>query len=376
MPIKLFFAGDVVQTKKREKPFVDPELKAIIQECDVACCNLEGPVITNEMKKGAKIGPSLYQNDRVIKDLRESGFNLFTLANNHVMDYGLCGMKNTIVHIENEGAAYIGAGYDEKFSPFIFEKSGIKVGILNVAENGFGASIQDTLPGYAWFGSEQFRTRFKNLTAACDYVIIVCHGGAEKWEIPLPEYRDLYKSWIDQGASIVIGHHPHIPQGWEKYKEGYIFFSLGNFSFDKGLGIQDPKTICVSVCIDQKEITPQAVYTECTDKGVQLCSDTSFVQELKERCQILSTSEYLSEVNKIVLNRLDKQYEEYFAHIYNYYRGGMKQLLKTVYFRVIKHQRFSDLWFYHNICIESHYWICRRAIDLRVNGREDESFIR
>lgn len=368
MSIRLFFAGDVVQTRKREKPLVDAELKSVIKKCDVACCNLEAPIITNVMKKNAKVGPSLYQNNRVIKDLCESGFNLFTLANNHIMDYGIHGIKNTILHIENEGAAYIGAGYDEKFNPFILEKNGVKVGILNIAENGFGASLQDCLPGYAWFGSEQFRVQFKNLTSTCDFVIIVCHGGAEKWEIPLPEYRDLYRSWIDQGASIIIGHHPHVPQGWERYKEGYIYYSLGNFAFDKGLGIQDPKTICVSVCIDQGEINSRVIYTECTERGVQLCGDSSFVHGMNEKCQMLSDPGYLSEVNRKVLDRLDIQYEEYYAHVYNCYRGGIKPLIKTVFFRVIKHQMFSDLWFYHNICIETHYWICRRAIDLRVNG--------
>ena len=371
MAIKLFFAGDVVQSLGRKKPLLDDEMRGIVKEHDIACCNLEAPIRVEGQKKNEKIGPALCQDKQIIVQLRESEFNLITLANNHIMDYGVRSLDQTIQSITEQGLTYIGAGHDEKYKPFIFEKDGIRVGILNIAENGFGASLRDSVPGYAWYGAASFRSVLKELTESCNYTIIVCHGGAEKWKIPLPEYRDLYKGWIDEGVSIIIGHHPHIPQGWEKYKEGYIYYSLGNFAFDKGLGIQDPKTICVSICLDSTEIRADAILTECTENGVRRCYDKVFKKEMEERCRCLSSEDYFSEVNQKALESLEQQYIEYYAHIQNCFRGGPKQFLKTVYFKLIKHQSFSNLWLYHNICIETHYWICRRAIDLKINRREE-----
>ena len=87
----------------------------------------------------------------------------------------------------------------------------------------------------------------------CDLLIMICHTGMEGWNIPLPEWRDLYKHFIDIGTDIVIAHHPHVAQGWENYNGGHIFYSLGNFAFNKGNKILNNRGLGVIIEYDENK---------------------------------------------------------------------------------------------------------------------------
>lgn len=374
MGLRCFFAGDVVITNQIEKQLLSEELSEIIQSCDVACCNFEAPVSFNKQKASTKIGPNLSQHKDTVKQLMSGGFNLFSLANNHIMDYGGDGLKNTLNILDSEDVAYIGAGFsaDDIYAPYIFEKDKIRIGILSVAENGFGAYADQDRGSYAWYGSPIFDQKLDWLIENCNFVIIICHGGAEKWDFPLPEYRSLYRSWIDKWERIVvIAHHPHVPQGWEKYNNGYIFYSLGNFAFDKGAGIQNAETISVVLNIEETGITYEIIQTEFTKGGVIINNKHSFTDHLNKCNDILNSEEYIKKVNQKCIESFKRQYRKYYMAVSNIYTGSVKGLLKTIFFRYIRKQSFSELWLYHNLEIETHYWICRRA--LRLENREEEN---
>src|SRR5690606_26373205 len=105
--------------------------------------------------------------------------------------------------------------------------------ILNFAENEF--SNATTLSGGA--NPLDLPTNFLDIQKAkenADYVILIVHGGHEYNNIPSPETVKRYRFFVDAGANIVIGHHPHHYSGYEKYKNGLVFYSLGNFLFDSG----------------------------------------------------------------------------------------------------------------------------------------------
>lgn len=367
MEVRLFFAGDVVLTKKREAELVAEDLTKVIENCDIACCNFEAPVWEEGLRPEIKVGPSLHQDISSIDLLKQAGFNLFCMANNHIMDYGNEGLARTIGSMKQKKAVAIGAGLtqDAIYAPYIFEKSGVKIGIINVAENGFGSAGFYSSSGYAWYGSTLFEEKLHDLISFCNHVIVVCHGGAEKWQYPLPEYRELYKSWIDKGVCAVIAHHPHVPQGWEEYKQGVIFYSLGNFAFDKGLGIQDPQTIVVTLNLDGSNLNYTVYYTSFENNIIELCSNSSVKQQLTEANDVLQTQKYMEIINQLCMEHFEKRYIAYYQSVSNFYRGTFKQLLKTLYFRLFKREHFSEKWLYHNLEIETHYWICRRALELR-----------
>lgn len=380
MSIKLFFSGDVVIKENPGNELFHSSLHDIISNCDVACCNFEAPITTQRQVKSKKIGPHLSQSQATFDALVNVGFSLFALANNHIMDFGSKGLLGTIDAIKKAGKNYIGAGSNEKeaFQAFLYEKDNIKVAIVDVAENGFGSIVNKSDTGYAWFGQECYLPKLKELCRDYDHVIVICHAGAELWNVPLPEIRSLYKSWIDFGVTAVIAHHPHVPQGWEQYKSGMIYYSLGNFAFNKGLGIQNPKTISVLVDITPDGISFENLYTEFKNGTIGICRDQKFKEYMDEVSRILNKdnyTEYIEYVDKMSINKFKASYMGYYGSVLNYYDGSIKRFLKTFYFRYLKRERFSNTWLYHNLTIETHYWICRRALRL-LEGKNNESTIR
>ena len=240
--VHILFSGDFVYSSEKEFSISD-EYKKIIDNHDIFCCNLEGPIVNNNLNEIKKIGPNIKNAKSAVNKLKDLGCNLFCLANNHIFDYGKEGIEQTIKYLKKEQLNYIGAGItkDEVYKEFNTEISGLKISFLNIAENGFGASIGKEY-GYAYAFDDSIKEKIKKSKDISDFVIVVSHMGAEHWDFPLPEVRAFYKNLIDCGVDLVIAHHPHVPQGWEVYKNNMIFYSLGNFIFDKGKGIQNPKS--------------------------------------------------------------------------------------------------------------------------------------
>lgn len=203
-----------------------------ILNSDLAITNLESPVIDSG-KPIQKTGPSIKSAVNTLQILKNAGFNLVTLANNHIMDYGADGLYSTIKECEKNHLDYVGAGenLNEAKRTYYREIHGIKVGIINIAENEFGTT-NDNRPGAHPLNPVQNFYTIKEAAGETDYVIVIVHGGHERYPLPSPRMKETYRFFIDSGADIVVGHHPHCYSGYERYNEALIFYSLGNFLFD------------------------------------------------------------------------------------------------------------------------------------------------
>lgn len=246
-------------------------------------------------------------------------------------------------------------------------RGGCKVGILNFSENGFGAAIESQAYGYAYIFSEEAFQKIEKIKKECDFLVVVCHAGAEMWNIPLPEWRNTYKKLIDFGVNAVIAHHPHIPQGWEEYHNGIIFYSLGNFAFNKGSKVQNGRAI--SVILEWKDgvVNYKVLPTEFKDKKVSVCHDPSYIKELDSLCKILKDyNSYSREVNRMCLLSYKTIYKSAYLKVACKYRGNIIERLKGLIKRFIVKDGFQDIWLYHNISIETHYFICKRATALML----------
>jgi len=163
--------------------------------------------------------------------LKMAGISAVATANNHAYDYKMVGLRETIGYLRDAGVMWIGTSADSggTFSPIILDKKGIRVGFL--------AYTQFVNRKTGWKGHVSLfdRVRMKEdvaiLRPKVDLVMVSYHGGDEYKDRPnkhtLREMRDI----VDAGADFVFGHHPHVPQGAEKYKGKWIFYSLGNFVF-------------------------------------------------------------------------------------------------------------------------------------------------
>ena len=366
--MKLLFCGDMAFTfTTGENEILNNEMVNLFREYDFKCVNFECAM---KGEKTKKIGPSLLLDEKMCEAIKKAKFDLFCLANNHIMDQGIVGLsriKNCFLDMPMIGA---GKSVDDAYKPYILSKDNLTVGIINVAENGFGASINSG--GYAWFGHNRFKRELYNLRRSVDYLILMVHAGAENWDAPLPEIRNLYRGYIDMGVDVVIGNHPHVAQGWERYNSKWIFYSLGNFAFYEGEKVKNHRhSISVGVDITENELICKPIYCEFENGKVGICRDTDFVKHVDLCNDILRNDfKYKEYINDKVLDS-EISIADCFGQVNGiYYKRSLINFAKTFVKRYIWNERYNSMWLFHNLMIETHLWITQRYLNLKVNCNE------
>ncbi len=206
---------------------------------DVAFCNLEGPISS----RGKQISKLInFRADSAFVDvLKRPGLNVLSLANNHMLDYGYDALLDTRRILEEHGFITVGAGKDslQAAEPAIIEKNGLRLAFLAyVTVPQVGIRYRGLLPCPAFPDTSVMRDEFSRLREIADFVIVSFHWGIEYTSRPSPEQVALGRFCVDNGADLVLGHHPHVLQSIEKYKGKFIVYSLGNFVFDQHKPVQ------------------------------------------------------------------------------------------------------------------------------------------
>ena len=229
--MKILIAGDFFINKNSN--FYIDKLHDKISIHDYFLFNLEAPLTNNDISKPIlKGGPNLSMDlnslspfSNYYKKMILSG------ANNHIGDFGEEGVLSTLKFYRENSILNIGLGKNiEEASKPLFLSN--KIVLFAIAENEFGMA-EENKAGANPLKIEENLIKIMNLSREGYTVIVYFHGGTETSPIPNPFIKRLFKSFIDAGAKIVIGNHTHSPQGYEPYHNGYIFYSLGNFIFDK-----------------------------------------------------------------------------------------------------------------------------------------------
>lgn len=181
---------------------------------------------------------------------REMGIDAVTLANNHTLDFGRDALLDTCDTLDAAGILRTGAGADlaEAKKPVVVERKGVKIGILGatrvIPETGWAAGKNH--PGMlATYDAGIALEEIRRMRAECDYVVVFVHWGIEREEIPQEYQRTLGRQYIDAGADLVVGSHPHVLQGIEYHQGKPIVYSLGNFVFGSSI----PKTALLRVTL-------------------------------------------------------------------------------------------------------------------------------
>lgn len=229
----LFFAGDSI-LEQADRSIVDGALADRITDADISIANLEAPVERPDAEPIPKSGPALATAPGTPARLADVGFDVLTLANNHMMDYGASGLDETKTACATTGLATTGSGNDrsDSFQPVSIDVGPVTVAILSVCEREFGVATR-TEPGTAWSDCPAALDAIHDADAGADVVIVVSHGGVEYVPLPPPKRRRRLQEFADTGADLVVGHHPHVAQGWQIHNDTPIFYSLGNFAFDR-----------------------------------------------------------------------------------------------------------------------------------------------
>lgn len=362
MSIKLSFFGDFVASKSANI-LISKGVRDIIGSSDIAVCNFEAP-IDGDFKAFDREGPRVKQLAQAPTLLKEWGFNVVQLANNHILDYGDDGCTATLKAFD--GIVTVGVGtFEEAYSIKTVEVKGVKVAFLSCVHHEFGVwETKNTAQknGAAWICHHLIQRRILEAKKEVDCLIVLPHAGIEEIDAPLPEWRELYQCFIDWGADAVVGTHPHVPQGWECYKGKPIFYSLGNFYFDFLSG-QHPywnKSLVALLELNEDgKVNYEVRNISFTDNNInEDCSEEVKLHN-KYLCDLLDDN-YMNYVNEQSL-KLWYDYNNWLTRGLGNISFKLRfvDMLKTVYFSIFGGNQRSLL----ESCLqcESHRWTILRA---------------
>jgi len=162
--------------------------------------------------------------------LKDAGFNVMSVANNHAMQHGSAAFAETVDIMDDQGILPVGvAEADGRIVPRFIQVKGIKVCFL-----AYSMRPEKYCPSifYASADTNAVCEDIRRYKEKCDVVIVSLHWGDEFVQVPSPTQVKDAHSFVDAGAALIIGHHPHVIQGIEKYNNAIIAYSLGNFVFD------------------------------------------------------------------------------------------------------------------------------------------------
>jgi len=211
--------------KHKGEPWLK-QLQSLLKGSDIAFGNLESPLIEDNLFTTINCFAGSYEFAFFLKQI---GINIVSIANNHILEQGSEGFQSTIKYLENHQINYIGKQINNTSNIVTVECKNLKIGFV-----GFNA-IQDIQNPdlYANYSEESVLKALKDMNEMdIDYKIISIHWGDEFINIPSLKQIESAHKFIESGADIIVGHHPHVVQPVERYKSGLIFYSLGNFMFD------------------------------------------------------------------------------------------------------------------------------------------------
>ena len=335
--------------------------------------NLEAPVCSEKKSRRPKAGP--YLTSCPIPSIFQGG--VVSLANNHAMDYGDEGLQDTMLACQSLNIATVGAGKTLKVArrPLIFKIGNVRVGVLARCEAQFGTATLWRC-GVAALDTKIYAD-ISHLKSEVDVVIVSIHGSAEMSPWPSPQWQSLLRSFIDAGATVVHGHHAHVPQGYEEYHNGLIFYGLGNFIADPRRWKNIPNTlwsVMSNIVFSQKGIQEYHVKTVTIKSGekVEICESTQeesiyHKQYLAKACSCLSNEKLLGGLWQEMSIRL---YNKWYAPWLGFKAKTVLHRLKG-YIQKTFNPRYHNLLQYHLFACDSHRDAIATALGL-LSGELDD----
>ncbi|HFK1497469.1 TPA: capsular polyglutamate synthetase CapA [Bacillus paranthracis] len=223
--------------------YVFRHVSPYLKNSDYVSGNFEHPVLLEDKKNYQKLDKNIHLGAKkeAVQAVKDAGFTVLNLANNHMTDYGAKGTLDTLKSFKEADLDYVGAGENLKDAKHIVyqEVNGVRVATLGFTDAFVPGSIATKKqPGVLSMNPdvlfEQISKAKDPKKGKADLVVVNTHWGQEYDNEPSPRQEALAKAMIDAGADIIVGHHPHVLQSFDVYKQGVIFYSLGNFVFDQG----------------------------------------------------------------------------------------------------------------------------------------------
>ena len=234
---EILIASDWAPIRAYDKIILrDPEaiygdLMPVLRQSDLKIVNLECP-LTSGVSPVWKSGSVLKGSPEHVHGLTAVPFEIATLGNNHLFDYGVDAFEQTRELLAYHSIQTVGAGMSAKEArqPLIVSVGDAKVAVINFSE-GEDLTTAGSGPGVFGWEVDHVITGIEEIRKSVDILIVICHCGVEYIPFPPPYVAEAFQRIAEAGADLVIGHHPHVPQGVQIYKNVPICYSMGNFVF-------------------------------------------------------------------------------------------------------------------------------------------------
>lgn len=242
--VSINFVGDVLldrgvreQIEKNSYLYPHSEVAEIFKADDLTVANLECPLTEG--------GSPAFKNKRIVfkadpknsEALKKSGYDVLCLANNHSMDFLGAGLEDTANALQSQGLEFFGASMKERPPALFIKKNGVKIGFLGYScfpPEGFLHDSSSWSVAYSRSNNlDELKSEISAAAQSCDVLIVYFHWGNEYSKVVTDTQKKLARAAVDSGAKLVIGSHPHVQQRSEEYRGVPVYYSLGNFVFDK-----------------------------------------------------------------------------------------------------------------------------------------------
>lgn len=238
---RILLGGDVMLSRyvgalarQRDDP-ASPlrDVADLFSSADIAFVNLEAPF--SDRGRKVEAGMVFKAEPEMIEALRVAGIDIVSTANNHARDCGGYGVEFTLNWLQKNGIETVGTGQTAALAHegAILERNQVGFGFLAYTYDQSNGNHADQDDRVAMMDLEEMVEDVKKLQERCDVVIVSMHAGTEYLQKPNAQQREFAHAAIDAGATIVVGHHPHVTQPVEDYGKGVVFYSLGNLAFDQ-----------------------------------------------------------------------------------------------------------------------------------------------
>jgi len=209
------------------------KIAPLLKSADITFVNLESPFSDEGPYHDG--GLVFHAAPEMIEGLQLAGVNMASTANNHARDCGPYGVEFTLKWLRSHGIRPVGTAETEQAAHegVVFARNGMRFGFLGYTFDQKNGNWKDIDPRIPLVDPQVVARDVAALSKRCDVVIVSMHNGVEYQLKPSDGQIAFAHAAIDAGAKLVIGHHPHVVQPHERYHDGLICYSLGNFLFDQ-----------------------------------------------------------------------------------------------------------------------------------------------
>jgi poly-gamma-glutamate synthesis protein (capsule biosynthesis protein) len=258
-------------------------IKSSLTGNDLTLANLEGVFTDFKPNKASPNMTSFTFDPKLVPAIKNLGFNILLEANNHSQDFGKAGLAQSQAYLEQNGIDCFGTYSNEGKISTIKDINGIKIGFVGYDE--FGNSFDDVI------------AEIKKLKPEVDHVVIFAHWGIEYQTNSSDDQRQKGRQFIDAGADLVLGGHPHVVQPLEIYKSKLIFYSLGNFVFDQVFSQSVQRGLAVGAVFTKDSIDCYLMPTQNKNFVVNFAAGDAKTAALKDlAARSVATSDFKEQI--------------------------------------------------------------------------------